>query len=91
MFGQLIEVFQKDAAARLAALRQAAERGDAASLRGEAHTLKGASLNLGARRMGEICRQLQALGEAGTVEGAVELVEELEREFDRVKRELAVD
>ena len=53
-----------------------------------AHALKGASANLGAQHLAELCRQLEALGEAGQVDGAGKRLEQLGQEFARVKIEI---
>jgi len=45
-------------------------------------------LNIGARGIGKICQELEDLDDAQTVEGAGALLEELDREFVRVKSEI---
>jgi len=57
-------------------------------LRSGAHTLKGACGNVGARKMAEICRELEVLSDAGSMEGAGFLVDELDEEFRRVRNEI---
>jgi len=87
-FRNLLETFRRNALSCMAAMRQAFEHGDCKKLRDEAHSLKGASRNLGAEAMGELCHQLEALGENGTLEGMRDLLEQLAQEFTRVEGEI---
>ncbi len=88
---QIFESFLSDGAARLQALRGALQSGDAEVLHQASHALKGASSNIGARRMAEISQQLQVLGETESVQGAAGLVDALESEFERVQVEIAAE
>jgi len=87
-FPQLLETFAHDAVAHLAVLREAIAGGDTGHLGREAHALKGASLTIGAQGMADICKQLESLGTAHSVEGAPAALAQLQREFDRVKTEI---
>ena len=87
LLARLLEIFQNDAAAQITALYQTVEENDKVSLRAAAHRLKGASLNIGALGMGNICQRLEDLGNAQTMDAA-ELIMQLEREFSRVKAEI---
>ncbi|QIN79092.1 PAS domain S-box protein [Rubrobacter marinus] len=86
---ELFEIFEEDTPARIAALREAHERGDAEGLRLAAHGLKGGSGSFGARRMARIAEGVEALGRSGDLDGAAERIAELEDEFWRVCAELA--
>jgi PAS domain S-box-containing protein len=88
LLGRLLETFQSDAAAQITVLYQAVEGDDRVSLRAAAHTFRGASLNIGARDMGNICQQLENLDSLQTIDTATELIMQLEREFSRVKAEI---
>jgi PAS domain S-box-containing protein len=87
MLSQLSRTFQDDATGRVTLLRQAAAAGDTAGMRKTAHALKGACANLGATKMAEISGQIEGLDE--TPERAGALLDGLETEFERVRRELA--
>jgi HPt (histidine-containing phosphotransfer) domain-containing protein len=87
----LVEIYQSfisGAAEYLAALRQASEAGAADDLRKAAHTLKGASANVGAKLMAATALQLELAGNAGSVAGANKLLDRLETEFKQVKIEI---
>ncbi|HBY96348.1 MAG TPA: hybrid sensor histidine kinase/response regulator [Chloroflexi bacterium] len=82
---ELIDTFLEDAPRLVAELRQALERGDAAGLRLAAHSLKSNGADLGALTFSDLCRQLEALGKAGTLDEAAALVGQAEGEFEKVK------
>jgi PAS domain S-box-containing protein len=87
-YSSLLETFAKDAIKHLAVLRSAIAGGEPGRLGREAHALKGASLTIGAQGMADICKHLEGLGIVQSVEGALQELERLEREFDRVKTEI---
>jgi PAS domain S-box-containing protein len=84
----LVEKYIEDTAGRVAAVAEAAAGGDPVRLECHAHALKGSSSNLGAIRLTRLCEKLQVLGRSNTVEGAAELIEELEKEFLAAQKEL---
>lgn len=86
----LIERYIEDTAVRLKEIRQACQDSNAKSIAEIAHTLKGSSNNMGVTAMADTAQKLQKLGEAGSLEGALVLVEELERAFAEARHELAL-
>jgi CheY-like chemotaxis protein/HPt (histidine-containing phosphotransfer) domain-containing protein len=82
---ELVQLFLKDVPPQLAILREVVEGDDADSVERIAHTLKGSSGNMGAKRMAEICAQLQEAGASGDLARAPELLRRLEEEFGRVR------
>ena len=82
---ELVEIFVEDAEPRLVALREAVASGDVETVERAAHTLKGSSGNMGARRMSEIASSLQDAGTSGDLSEAASLLEDLEFEYARVK------
>ena len=56
-------------------------KGDAQKMRQDAHAIKGSSLELLAGGMAEISAKLEAQGRNGEIEGSLELLQDLEREF----------
>ena len=59
--------------------------GDAQGLVQVAHKLRGASANVGAVVLAEICSELEAQGRAGRLEGTAGLVERFDAEFGRAR------
>ncbi len=78
LLGELITLYTSEAPRQVAVLRSAATQGDASQLTAQAHTLKGSSAYLGAATVRALCERLEAMGRAGSVEGAIELVDQLE-------------
>ena len=88
---EVADLFTKEAPPRLLELRQALAANDGLAVAQIAHRLKGSSANLGARQMSELCRQLEQQGNEGCLEGGEMLHADLEREYERVTRALAVE
>lgn len=61
MVVEILTLFQDDSAERLRDLNQAVSAGDRETVRKQAHTLKGASLQVGAIAMSGLCRELEML------------------------------
>ncbi|RJG25865.1 response regulator [Massilia cavernae] len=85
---QIYASFQNDGLERIGALRRCASSGDMLALRQVAHALKGASANVGALRMADIARRLQALDDNGPLSGAQDLIDQLGVEFGRVRSDI---
>ena len=81
--------FAENAADAVAALRAAVAAGDAAALEAGAHRLKGSATNLGLPAVGEEAAALEALGRAGSTDGADGLLPGLELALDRALAALA--
>src|SRR5947209_6497061 len=88
---ELAEAFQFETPPLLEALHVAVREQQAEALKRAAHNLKGSSYNLGARTMATLSSELESLGKQGTVEGAAELVAQLEQEYQRVCQALAAE
>lgn len=85
ILGQLISVFLENTPTVIAELRQALRDSASPQVTRLAHTLKGSCSNFGARRMRELCFELETLGGSGNLEGAVGLLDEIEKEFGLVR------
>jgi HPt (histidine-containing phosphotransfer) domain-containing protein len=85
---ELIDTYLEDAETQLAALRQAALAGDAASMERPAHSLKSSSATVGAMALAELCRSLEADARAGVVDDAASRVAACDHAFARARREL---
>lgn len=66
----------------LESLREAVGAGDAPAIAKAAHGLISSTGFLGAVRLVEICREMQRLGESGTLQNAVSLLPLLNAEFE---------
>jgi signal transduction histidine kinase/HPt (histidine-containing phosphotransfer) domain-containing protein len=83
---ELIDMYLSSAPERIAQVKKSAD--DAAKLAFHAHALKSMSLNLGCKRVIKLAQQLEELGRAGSVQGAPELVEQLETVFNQTQDQL---
>jgi two-component system sensor histidine kinase/response regulator len=90
LLAELFEAFVKDGEERLTTLRRRAASGDADGLRRTAHALKGASANIGAGPLAELCRRLEACAAAGAGAEVAPLLDALAAEFARARAELEV-
>ncbi|MCJ7682968.1 MAG: Hpt domain-containing protein [Desulfobacteraceae bacterium] len=82
---EITELFLKDTGEHLSELKKAIDEGNATALEMEAHTIKGAGLNIGANKLGEHALALEKKGRSGAFEDAQNMLTELEAEFQRVK------
>ncbi|WP_229508066.1 Hpt domain-containing protein [Massilia sp. Dwa41.01b] len=85
---KVIAAYVGDTPRHLATLRRAATSQDADTVRRVAHSLKSASANVGADAFARLCRELEQLGRAASVEGAATLVTGLEQQFPAVRHSL---
>jgi CheY-like chemotaxis protein len=86
---ELVEMFLDDAAAQMATLHGAVERGDAEAARRTAHTLKSSGATFGARPFAELCRELEALARAGRLDAAAALLDRADQEWERARSALS--
>ncbi len=85
---EVIDLFLNESRPLLDGLQAAIRQQDPTALRDLAHTLKGMSGYVGARRLPAICERLEHLGRLGTTVGAAPLLAALTTEYDRVRVEL---
>ena len=83
---EILGEFLKDASHRIAALKDALNKGDLPAVQRQAHTLKGASANVGALALQEIANQIEVAGEAGNMVKAISLVSMLDEQFEVLKK-----
>jgi signal transduction histidine kinase/CheY-like chemotaxis protein/HPt (histidine-containing phosphotransfer) domain-containing protein len=85
---ELIDLFVADAPVHLDALDDALQHGDATRLASLAHRFLSASENIGARRVSDLCIELERRGRLGTLDGAHDLVATLAGEHVRARAAL---
>jgi two-component system sensor histidine kinase/response regulator len=85
LMGQLSTLFLADADAAIVALREALAGDDADALIRSAHTLSGASANLGATDLARLCAALAMEGASGDLIGGGMQLEAVEAELGRVR------
>ncbi|MGI8837654.1 MAG: response regulator [Pyrinomonadaceae bacterium] len=82
---ELFDAFINQARDLIAPLHTAVENNDSAELRKLAHKLLGASANLGASVMSQICKLLEEKGRTQNLEGATEQIKQLTQELSRAE------
>ena len=89
LIGQLAVLFLADAESRVASLRDALTARDAVAVVQAAHTLSGASANLGATELSRMCATLAIPGAVGDLVAGMAMVDSVEVEIERVRCALA--
>jgi len=85
MANEILGVFLKDVPRRFTALKEALDNGDAHSVQLHAHTIKGASANVGGDALSETAFEIEKAGKAGDLETVKACLPRLEAQFDRLK------
>jgi PAS domain S-box-containing protein len=88
LLSNLIDFYLKEFPDLLRTMKDAGGRGDLASLRKAAHRLKGSSLNLGVMLVAGTCKELESRTREGDLEGARDLVLQLEQSSEPVRTSL---
>jgi PAS domain S-box-containing protein len=79
--GEVIDAFLADAPELIATLRRSLDESNNEELRRAAHTLKSNGATLGAAQFAELCRTLEHQAKSGELDGAPELVDQIEQEY----------
>lgn len=87
-FNDLIRSFLDETPPLLNQIHEALKVKDKDLLRRSAHTLKSSSRDFGAVRLSELCQKLEVLGKTGNLEEAMELVTQVETEYESVEEAL---
>jgi DNA-binding response OmpR family regulator len=88
----LIDEFIKEAASQLELLRDAGQRHDGGALKATAHSLKGSSLTMGARRLATLCSQMETHADSQPGSAVTSaLMTELDQEFVKVRNALEAE
>lgn len=88
LLAELCASFETNVKEQLPRLEEAARAADAGAVRFIAHRLRGTCGNLGARRMQFLCERLEMLGREGVTAGALELTDDLAREYEYAREAL---
>jgi CheY-like chemotaxis protein len=88
---ELIDLFLADAPGHISRLWSALQAHDGPALRAVAHRLLSSVENLGARRMAELCAELERCGRTNEIDAASGILTALGEEFDRVKKVLETE
>jgi signal transduction histidine kinase/CheY-like chemotaxis protein/HPt (histidine-containing phosphotransfer) domain-containing protein/HAMP domain-containing protein len=84
----LVQCFIDEGPALVQRMKASVESGDAAIMRQAAHTLKGSARDFGAHHLADLCRDIEALGRAGDVNGAAPKVVQAAAAYDSAEDQL---
>jgi len=87
-FQELIADFLSDADELMSQMQESVLQSSATGLRNAAHTLKSNSAMFGATHFADLCKDLEYLGAAGSMEGASSMFSHLQEQFSLVRQEL---
>jgi HPt (histidine-containing phosphotransfer) domain-containing protein len=91
LLSRVMDTYLQSADRLARAVREAVAAGDPAAMARATHTLKSSSAQVGARKLSLLCKELEARGRAGSMEGAQELLAEICQELEAVQEALAVE
>lgn len=87
-FESLIHAYIRDADNRLEHLEQAFQSQDAEKLRRSAHMFKGSCLNVGAKKLGKTCKDIEDLAREGGVQDTESMISSLVDDLQSTKKGL---
>lgn len=87
-FQDLIDTYMHDAEVKLSGIQQALETGDSQKVGELAHSLKGASANICAEPLSELCATLERQGKSNDLQSSPQLLQSIESEYQSVKTAL---
>jgi signal transduction histidine kinase/DNA-binding response OmpR family regulator/HPt (histidine-containing phosphotransfer) domain-containing protein len=88
---ELIELYLSDTPPLLESLQQACDARDAAVVRRTAHTLKSSSASFGALRLSSLCRDVEMMGKAGTLDDVPARLPLIRGAFEQAKAALQAE
>ncbi len=91
VLAEVVQMYLDEAPLQLGGLRQALGTAAGKDLSRIAHALKSASFNVGAKRIGDLCRELERQGKAGEFEAAAESVAAIESLYKKIRPRLVAE
>ena len=79
---EVIDLYLEQAPGLIMNMKKQFEGKNSLKMSQEAHALKGASLNIGAKKLSEICKNIELKGKADDLEGIPELIKELDEVYE---------
>lgn len=87
-FEMLIDTYISDSQERIDSMKMAIIDKDAGALAKTAHSFKGSCINIGAPRLGELCREAEKAGRDERLNDVSPVLESIEAEFLKVTEAL---
>jgi CheY-like chemotaxis protein/HPt (histidine-containing phosphotransfer) domain-containing protein len=83
---EVIDGFTMEVIEQIVTIRKALSCGDAETVRNEAHSIKGGAANITAKALSRVAFELEIKGKIKELNGAGEIVDNLEREFETLRK-----
>jgi HPt (histidine-containing phosphotransfer) domain-containing protein len=84
----MIDTYLKSSEELARHIRDAVQAEDAANMARASHTLKSSSAQVGALGLAALCKEIEARGKTGSMEGAQELLAQFSEELEAVHEDL---
>jgi len=88
---EILQVFIADIPLRIKEIEEALAQNDLPTLKRGAHTIKGASGNVGALKLQAIALQLETAAGAGVTSSAREMLNNIKTEFEKISQAIGAD
>jgi len=85
---EVLKTFLEDIPRKLDAIKEHLEKGNPEEVQRQAHTIKGASANICGKDLSAVAFDVEILGKAGKLDLVRARMEEMERQFQRLKQEI---
>jgi HPt (histidine-containing phosphotransfer) domain-containing protein len=82
---ELLDIYQEDFVTKREALTEAVAKSDFSKVKEIAHSMKGASGNISAKRMYASCLQLEQFAKEGNAAGMQNLLKTIDIQFEEIK------
>ena len=86
VYEEVVALFLQDVPRQIRSLQETVSRGDMAAARRQAHTLKGASGNVGATDLEKVLGKTERACEQGDAKGASRMLNRITFEFEKLKQ-----
>jgi len=84
IFREIVKTFMEEAPLQVQKLKEVLQEGEALSVERQAHLLKGAAMNMGAKVLQAVALEVEMAGRAGDLSRARALAERLDQEFEKL-------
>ena len=82
---ELFDIYTTDFVAKRKALEEAIKKNQVETLRSVAHSLKGSSGNISAKKLHGLFYKLEDMGKKGAVTGAQDILKEVDTQYEALK------
>lgn len=85
---EIIDLYVKQYPELFESIKSSAGKNDTVTMYQSAHALKGASLNIGAKVLASVCKEIELKGKAGDMTQIPELIDNIEKVYPLTMAEL---